>query len=572
MRRALALGLGLWTGAMVQPAAAAKFFVGPIVGADCTHDSLDGALAEAAAIPGTDQILISANQPTRDAPLVIGWQNVVLRGVTSCRDETPWVRELSFTSSEGVVALGDPHSINGVTLDSLVIAIQRDAGRGLRIENRSIVQLRDVTIRGGAAARGAGIAMHGPHAVLLIGGASQVIGGEATEHGAGIYCEGGGLLSIGRDVVIRENYALGDGGGVYLDGCELTSRAGGPTAGIRNNRADGSGGGLYAGGGASVTLRGDEDLPASVAGNRAFGSGGGLALDGAGTTAHAVNARIDGNFADLLGAGVLVSDRADFEMEREGATCHDVLRCSSLSDNAIFETTAPGGDGGGIAVLGGATAALRQTYVAGNRAAALESGGAAFVYGLGSRLDVEGSMFHRNRGEDIFAVDFGAHLVFAFSSTASNLLFRGTFFAGGFGAIIEVYSSVFGEDEGELLSLAIGISPGDCVIRSRADAALGDWGMFQVVASPESLFRDVAAGDLHLRAGAPAIDFCDTHFYTPVDLDFDDDPRGVDQAGVRDSLGPYDAGADEYVPEAGARLGALAALAALAVMARLRPR
>lgn len=333
------------------------------------------ARAAAAALPGTDPILISASQPASDVPLVIGWQNVTLRGVSSCTNDTPAVRGRSFRPSDGVIVLGD-------------------------------------------------------------------------------------------------------------------------------------GGGIYATDGASVTLLGDADAPATIAENRAFTSGGGLALDVAGTTGRAANAR--------------------------------------------------GGDGAGIAVLF-ATAAIRQTYLTGNRAATLENGDVAFVYGSDSVLRIEGSMLHANSGGgEVLAVEAGADLVLAFTPTASNLGFGVVFFTVGLGAIAKVYSSVFGEADGDLVEGWIPGSPGGCVIRSRADAVRGDWGMFQVVATPESLFRSVAAGDLHLRAGAAPIDFCDTVLYTPEDLDFGDDPRGMDQAGVPNGRGPYDAGDDEVVPEPRAALATVA--------------
>jgi hypothetical protein len=566
---AAALLLGAGPGAAAH---AAVYKVGGTVG--CTHVTLASAIAAAAANAGSDEIQLAQGESGLVGPLTIQDQTLTIRGVVSCADPTPAQRTLQFTAGDGLVMLGGTSSTRTLTLAAFDVIMTASAGRTLRIENRSLVQIEDVLLSGGNADVGANVRMIGANAILVLAEGAVVYAGEATLRGGGIDCAGGGTIGLLEGAGVRSNRSFGDGGGLALDGCTLNAFAGGPAdEGVRDNRADGSGGGVYAVNGAELNLVGTASVPAMISDNRAFVSGGGVLLDGPATAGRATDARIEHNFADVYGGGVLVRNGADFVMERQRAACHDALRCSSLSENAIFHTSAPGGDGGAIAVLGGASAEIRQTYLTANDS--YETGGTAYVDGAGSFLRVEGSMLYANSpglSLDHVRVENGGRVVWGYNSTAANMLSTQVYFRLGANAVAEVYSSVFGETAGDLVDLdgPGASSPGDCVIRSRDAALRGDWGSFQVVRTPESLFRDVAAGDLHLRHGAEAVDFCDTFYYVPLDRDFDDEDRGLDRPEAPNSLGPYDAGADELLPAPGAAAGGLAAFAALAALARLR--
>jgi hypothetical protein len=60
------------------------------------------------------------------------------------------------------------------------------------------------------------------------------------------------------------------------------------------------------------------------------------------------------------------------------------------------------------------------------------------------------------------------------------------------------------------------------------------------------VFQNPGVGDYHLTLASPAVDYCDTVVFTPMENDIDGDDRGRDIVEVPNNLGPFDLGADEF--------------------------
>ena len=69
------------------------------------------------------------------------------------------------------------------------------------------------------------------------------------------------------------------------------------------------------------------------------------------------------------------------------------------------------------------------------------------------------------------------------------------------------------------------------------------------VTDPTLLFQSSASFAMRLKRGSVAQDYCDTFFYSPVDDDLDNQPRGWDDPTRPDLQGAYDLGADEWRPD-----------------------
>jgi CSLREA domain-containing protein len=110
---------------------------------------------------------------------------------------------------------------------------------------------------------------------------------EAAGDGGGIY---NGAPMTATNVVVRDNMALTNGGGIYNEGDTTIS-----DSTISDNIAEG-GGGLFLTGARPITIKGS-----TISGNRAVGGG---ALSGrSGVLVNVVNSTLSGNLARDVGAG-----------------------------------------------------------------------------------------------------------------------------------------------------------------------------------------------------------------------------------------------------------------------------
>ncbi len=536
--------------AAAAPAWSAIYTVG--AGVDCSAHTVANALLLAIVNPGADTIRIARDQTYTSQHVVVDNQSVTLEGgYDTCADATadpatPTVLSGLGGSANPVVAISNSSGAT-TTVDLLNLTVQQGEQGGLVISGDVQVEANYTSFDANNGVNGGGIAIDGAGgAVLTLGLWSEVGSNHASGSGGGVYCTNGGRIR--QWGAIASNLADAMGGGLYLDGCTLDAY-GGPFSLIQANHAN-LGGGIYATGGAAVSLLGDGTFPIVVFENQATGDGGGLHLSGAATAATVHNSEVVGNSATGNGGGFSVSGGATLLMERDGSSCSRGARCSLLEFNACDWTAR----GGAIAVTTGGQADIRQTHVAFNGTD--QFGGVAWVDGAGSALRLEGVTLYGNEPElneqCVLNVENGAFLRLAYVSSAKNRVWPpATLVCVGANTDVELLSSVVVEiDGGPVLS-----PPGagatavvDCVITHESASLPPGATIVLVVTDPLDVFVAPAFGNLHLRAGSPAIDYCDTQVYPPVDADIDNEARGQDDLSLPNGLGPYDIGADERVP------------------------
>ncbi|MFK5894368.1 MAG: hypothetical protein QM504_14190 [Pseudomonadota bacterium] len=243
-----------------------------------------------------------------------------------------------------------------------------DYGGGIEVSGNSSnplsITLSNVKITNSQSARGG--AIHMSYAGLsLVSGTiiynnTAIIDGTDTGNGGGIYCLNSNIELLEADIGFAfGNTAQDDGGGIYLDNCDLVLNAtsGTVTPTIRFNSAtDGSGGGVYATNTSRIDLHGDK---ASISANNAKW-GGGVSLH-AGTKLWGDNGKINNNTASLYGGGFII-DGANtvFDMDRyNNYPCSG--KCSELSNNQAFK--------GGAGYIGASSAAyIESSWIEGNTA------------------------------------------------------------------------------------------------------------------------------------------------------------------------------------------------------------
>ena len=196
-------------------------------------------------------------------------------------------------------------TINGGGMNNSIID-GAGADRIFEVHNGAIATLNDLTVRNGSTTSGGGIYVAG----TLTLNRSRVTGSTATSSGGGIFA--GGTLTVTHSR-IDGNTANG-GGGVFVSFLTTTII----NSEISGNTATGGGGGISSSGMLNV-------VNSTLSGNSAGGNGGGLYTVESNNN-HLYNVTISGNTAD--------SDSND------------------------------SGDGGGVFMLGGTTAA--NTLIGGN--------------------------------------------------------------------------------------------------------------------------------------------------------------------------------------------------------------
>jgi predicted outer membrane repeat protein len=544
------------------PARAATFFVGSI-GAGCTHSTLAAAIAAANA-NGTafDQIYLTRDE-SFTGPLAVNGHLGIRGGTLSCGSITRSGRTRLSVLDGSALSIGS-YFVDVDSVDFEHLAASGLDERLITATGAFNLYLRHVSLRGGHARLGGNLGLSGSSSSSATLEDVEVSGGTATEFGGGIYCEGRVSLRWTGPVDVAGNHALQNGGGVALSrGCQLDATAGSTREAviyIRSNTADLVGGGIYladlGSAAPSATLRGAGGV-AAIFGNQAV-LGGGAYLSNfddsvADTRLNLVNVQLWLNAAESTGGGVYGFGKSAILIDRNGSVC-PTGRCSVVAGNDArgsrphpWNVDLTTGQGGAFFLESGAKLTLRQTWVEHSQSLNGASVLATYGYGFGSRVDAEGVAFFANEGNPAAAAisPGAATLRLAFVSSAGNLT-ASTHRLVSAGQV-EIYSSVFGESWPNVLSVA-GSSAIDCVIVPTASGLPPGATAVTAISNPALLFVDPVNGNLHLRLGSPAIDYCDNYFYTPVDQDVDGQARGMDYTGMGNYLGLYDIGADEFVP------------------------
>lgn len=533
--------LALLWGTPVPPAAAATFTVGA---AGCSHPDLAAALAAAAGNPGFDEIHLLAGSSHQGQFLVNSDALTIVGGFATCAATTPTGSStLLGTNASRALFL---NSFGTVTLQRLNITggtVTGDGG-GALFQGSGNILLTDVLVFGNSATGKGGnvFVSASPGLVVTFAGSSLVSQGNALD-GGGLACAGDGRVVFRDDVLVANNQASADGGGVHLSaGCELVHSSSGPGDGIVNNTAGLNGGGVYIQGGAELnTERGIFGL-AVIQGNSApAGNGGGVYLAGTGTVLRAFFADIRGNSAFSAGGGIAAEDDSIAVVGRPVSGidwCPDKVRCSLLRDNSAAT-------GGAIWVAASALT-VHGTHIEGNAAAA---GAAVYLYD-GAEATIHSTVIAGNDGTAPFVVGNSVSLTLGNVTVADNTNIGPNFISASSNATsVRILTSIFSQPDGVLLGgTGVGtVKQVDCVLSPTVPflSGLPSGTSIRAIYIADPRFANAATGNYQIRGTSPAIDHCDLTQWNGGTNDIDWQPRDVDNA-IPDTLGTRDLGADEY--------------------------
>lgn len=518
----------------VQSAAqAAIFTVGSPSGAGqpCTHGTIQSAIDAANGNPGADTIRLTRSltyQP--EANTINTTQELTIEGgYATCTQTTPDTTNTVISGAGGAA--------------ESVFRISAATGAWIR--------LRRLTISGGdvpTTGLGGGIRFSG-NGILEI--QDSVISSNIAGYGGGIYAEGTGSnaeLVLGANVVISNNTARYDGGGVLAQGIEMSMVD--PGSWIYNNQAQGTGGTGYGGGllvraanrpshayigsgtgifgailgntaryggGVAVTSQGTDAAElqlfatnpayqAYVGGNSASVLGGGLYLNSSQARARLWNAVLDNNDAPNGAAAYLASSSGlyvNFAAMPPGAVgCTLGVDCGRITNNTANTDTNPGavihGESGTTLQFGYLPAAAPSDPRGG---VVIQNNTAGSVFGGAATTQIYRSIIGNNTtSSDVIKLSGNPfHLVD--STIVGNAIGGGSAILRMVDSAVTVQRSILWQPGRTVLSR----SGGSVAVERSVVNENGGLGVGASVFDPR--FVDPARGDYGLRAGSRAIDY-----------------------------------------------------------------
>lgn len=382
----------------------------------------------------------------------------------------------------------------------------------------STVELVSTTVDENSAVSGGGIVCVGCDLTLLQG--NSILGNTATIRGGGLYVYQQGQLTVGPGNDVSFNTArLGAGISAFDGHVSLLGLAGQPIR-LQENTAST---------GATITHR-----------------GGGILLEGA-STLEGTHAEFVANEVKLTsgacGGGLTMIEQSQAQLWSEGP------------DTMLFEGNRIN-DGSAICVLDDAQLTLFGASLRENLPMGAGLSSVVQVKGQDAFLTAEGLVMTRNQADTLLVATAGAQVVLAHASTHAN---EGS--AGG-----SITSVVRAEDTGTDVQVVMSIvdestSPSfepfqiqpssafDAECLMIAGTPLGLPTMTQLLTGTfANVWVQPAQNDFHLHPESPAIDFCDSGYYTAQAPDYDGGARGVDDPATADRYaGAFvDLGADEF--------------------------
>ncbi|MDR0315026.1 MAG: InlB B-repeat-containing protein [Oscillospiraceae bacterium] len=222
-----------------------------------------------------------------------------------------------YTSGGGGVSIRATQAYNNVTTPSDNII------KGATIINNEAISASSPT----TGSNGGGVYLYGSYANAGVFEDNTITGNRAVR-GGGVYVYAQNAELTLKKNIIQNNYAVSNGGGLYLGYAKSVTLTDQSNAGtgtdysISGNTAAGNGGGIYVGYSTSaytsVTLN-HTDIIGNKAGNTAntAGNGGGVYLF-AGTVNLNEQSSVNGNTAAIAGGGVYVN-RGTFSMSYNSA-------------------------------------------------------------------------------------------------------------------------------------------------------------------------------------------------------------------------------------------------------------
>lgn len=557
--------IGLVLAALFGGSAQAAIYT---VGGDaaCTHGTIQSAINAANSSGTTSLIRVSRSLTYTAAALTINTPRelTIEGGYADCTQATP---DATHTLLSGAGAHAPVFTITAPT--------------------GGLIHLRNLDIKNGSvdgAGQGGGIRFSGNGILEL---QNSTVSNNIAGYGGGIYATGTGTsteLVIGADVVISNNTARYDGGGVYADGLEMSMVDAGNSS-ILLNTAQGLSGDTGYGGGLYVTAQTLSSYAYIGSGAPGFGAinlnharyGGGVAVGGqsqngsskvaqlqlfstqagypgsiqnndASVAGGAIHLRSgnSGNItasaqlwnASLLnnsapdGAAVMLtgSGSADFSVNASILNRDDAVPCPVGTDCGRIESNTTGGTASG--------AVIRSTLNGD-----IELGGS---FDAGTTVPRHGVFVRNNTGKNLILASGGSGTVGAAnavigSNTAGDKLIErhggnftliDTTLAGntiggltvidGGNANVKLTNSILWQPGKTLLSYIGGTYAGSHLVASES------FNLGPMVTVFDPRFNDPAHGDYGLRAGSDAVDFSLVDSAPAAAVDALGQPRNID--------------------------------------------
>ncbi|HSX61608.1 MAG TPA: hypothetical protein VLF18_15510 [Tahibacter sp.] len=500
------------------------------VGADagCDTASIAVALTQAKANPGADTIRLAANQNYTNQELFIDSDVTLRGGYANCDAATPAGRTAIGGSGTWAAVTAWTDGANGIAvrLEGLDVrngGASGDVGDfgGISVGGRARVTLADMRIHDNVGIYGGGVSVNGTNAIVNVERDVEVDNNRASLGGG--FAVGGGTLRFNPyGVVVRDNRAAA-GGGLFIDS-GLASVGGDPDLAlpadgllIRNNTASSEGGGVYVRGSTGKLLAESTVIRDNTAGTE---GGGAYATDGGYVqfvryamgpqrpcSAERECLRLSGNTAPR-GGGIALAGGAN------GALFHSLIRDNTANDGPAISVR-------------GQTSELRLlgSVVARNRCSGSNVVCAPIRTTAGKLRFSYTTIADNSAGTSMPSPIFADG---ASGDSATRYEFYSTLISG--------HAQLYAQN-GATISHA-----GDCLIMSAGQI----WsGLTRSDIAPID-FVDAARGNYRLRAGNAAIDYCTASQAPTEDPDIDGTPRGLESPGNANDFGTVDVGAYEY--------------------------
>ncbi len=337
------------------------------------------------------------------------YASIVVEELEACKNTAQSAKDSEFTSDGGGIFNAEHASIEAGTLN--VYGNKADTAGGIYNADFALIKTDELNLYGNLAVKYGGGARN--RGEIKIAQTGLIEGNFADTYGGGIANHAPGKLTA-QNLFVYGNIAKGNAGGINNQGVlNLTNAKIGGSDG-KGNTAGGDGGGLRVQGGELTITTGGKVI---IEGNEAGGSGGGVmlysgALELDGVTVSGNNAKVDGGGIYVYAASKLTIEGCTIS-GNEAANNGGGLRFQNGADLTIKGSVFSGNTaakGGGIyaaylntsktytfenVTFGGATAAE------GNRAT--EDGGGMYIYDTNfMELELTGSTNFRNNvaGED----------------------------------------------------------------------------------------------------------------------------------------------------------------------------